>query len=715
MPDQKRKNSHASDSYRGLIEALRSEYVNGRERCDRILGALEEVDWERDLFEGIFADSRDAIIIVDGETAMVLRGNDAAGRLVGCAPAELVGRYQPDLNPIEVRDRFVAGFERVRSEGSATNLEGALLRDDGRTVPVNISAHLIRCGGREFAVGFVRDVSESVDFEGRLCNLNENLEKMVEERTHDLYFANQELEKAIHQANRNAIDARRANEAKSHFIANMSHEMRTPLNAVIGMTDLLLDMELGEEQHETAEIVARSARNLNSLITDILDFSKIEAGKIDMEETIFSPAALLDEIVETYGFQAREKKLDLRVEKNDLPEYLIGDPGRLRQVLVNLIGNALKFTEQGSIRVEIEAVGTVGVQSALEFRVCDTGIGIPADKLPTLFQAFTQADASTTRKYGGSGLGLNISRQLVALMGGSLEAESRPGEGSTFHFRALFEVPSVQAVAERVAQDTGFEIAARGTARHLAERAEDLRILLVEDNIVNQKVGLGILVKLGFLPQIACDGREAIEMLARMDFDLVFMDIQMPNLDGIAATQAVRAGEAGERNRHVPVIAMTAHATSHDRRNCLAVGMNDYIAKPISTGAVYDALARVLHPGSSVVEESHAAPFRLENLVTKLDDDVTLATEILDIFLTDTQTRIDALQIAIAARDFKTAGIEAHTVKSGALNVEATALASLAVELMQAAKDHQAEFAEALVEDLQKELDKIETVVVALH
>ncbi len=703
-------------THRGLIEVLQAEHLRVSERCSDVVDSLGRADRERALYQGIFAESRDAIFVVDGETERIVAANRAAAELVGCEIVDLIDRPESDLHPEDANERLCRLFAAVRAQGGVQHMEGQLRRRDGALVPVSMSAHVVRHGDQDFVVGVARDISARTEIEARMRDLNENLERIVDERTRDLERANQELEKTIRQANRNALDARTANEAKSNFIANMSHEIRTPLNAVIGMTDLLLDMQLGPEERETAEIVARSSRNLNELISDILDFSKIEAGKIEMEQTIFRLDSLLEDLNETFQYQAREKELELDVESDHLPDYVVGDPGRLRQVLVNLVGNALKFTEEGEVRVEVRSVDELGSKQRVEFRVIDTGIGIPESKIATLFQAFTQADVSTSRKYGGTGLGLNISSELVARMGGKLEVESLPGQGSDFHFVAQFDTPSVHQIAEVVAQETGFEIAARGTASHLREQAEDLRILLVEDNVVNQKVGIGMLAKLGFSPQTANDGQEALALLERIGFDLVFMDLQMPVLDGLEATRKLRSGDAGELNRSVPIIAMTAHATSHDRRNCFAAGMNDYIAKPISSDQVYAAMLRVSNtePGESPASVA-TEPFRFEDLIAKMDGDVALSVEILDVFATDSRARLGVLEIALQRYDFTSVREEAHTIKSSALNVGAEAISSLATELMQAAKDQQTEFALSLLEDIKRELSEVESSIPAAH
>jgi PAS domain S-box-containing protein len=495
----------------------------------------------------------DMITVIDAD-GIVRYQSPSIERVLGFAPEEIVGRNAFGLvHPSEsaaLRQRFAA---RLALPDSLGEVEYRFRHKSGEWRVVS---------------GTARNLLHLPSVGGIVLNCRDVTDRRLQQ--HELQRAAAELAEKNVQLEAALAEARQATELKSRFLANVSHEIRTPMNGVLGMADLLLATDLSCEQRECTDAIRSSADALLVVINDILDISKIESGHLSLESIPFSPALLARDVLPVVSFSAAQKQLAVSCEySGEIPELVCGDPTRVRQVLMNLVGNAVKFTAAGRVRVTLHGARDGDKSARLRFAVEDTGVGIAAEQRQHLFQKFRQLDSSTTRVYGGTGLGLAISRELVQLMGGGIGCDSEPGRGSTFWFELSLPMAGEPAAAAAPVDTVP------------AHRVRSGRILVAEDNETNRRIVLHILNKAGYQVTAVSNGAEAVQAVGSDAFDLVLMDVQMPEMDGLAATAAIRSLE-DELRRYTPVIALTANSMCGDRETCLRAGMNDYISKPVS-------------------------------------------------------------------------------------------------------------------------------------
>ena len=610
--------------------------------------------------------------------------------VLGRNPRLLQSRQTPRQQYQEMWESLLAG-RTWRGELINRRKNGDLYHEQALISPIRSAD-----GRITHYVAVKQDVSEQRRLARELERHRHHLEELVSTRTAELAAAKQAAEVA--------------NQAKSAFLANMSHEIRTPMNAIIGLTHLLQKNVQDSAQRERLAQVRDSADHLLAVINDILDLSKIEAGKVELEQIAFSLDSLFARVGMLMRDKAQDKGLDLVVETPpELGGNLLGDPTRLTQALLNYLGNAIKFTEQGQVSLRCQRQGGDTQQVLLRFEVSDTGIGIEAEALERLFKAFEQADNSTTRNYGGTGLGLAITRRLVQQMGGQTGVESSPGVGSTFWFTARFSLSSAPA-AELLPPPGSDKQTATGDC---AGR----RILLCEDNPINQEVALSLLADAGLQTTVASNGREAVELAAAGGHDLILMDMQMPVMDGLEACRQIRQLPQG---RELPIIAMTANAFADDRERCLAAGMNDFLAKPVNPAALYRCLHHWLHqPSATAMPTPTLAPAQTAAAIPlvaagKLDleragavtrNDRQRLRRLLAMFAESHTSDLDRLSQEWANRDLAAAERIAHSLKGAAATLGIQPLDQLATALNLALRENQeAARIEALLTSTRTEL-----------
>ncbi|MFK5970915.1 MAG: ATP-binding protein [Candidatus Marithrix sp.] len=560
----------------------------------------------------------------------------------------------------------------------------------------------------------------------RLANYNEQLEQQVTSRTMELSTANTDLQLAIEDANKAKDIAESASQAKSEFLAKMSHEIRTPMNGIMGMAELLICSELTEKQKKYTSTIQNSADSLLEIINEILDFSKIEAGHLKLENIQFNLHLILEEITDFFDGRAVSKGLEFYCFLSpELPTMVIGDALRLRQILSNLISNAVKFTTKGQVIISTAIVEECEDQILIRFEVRDTGIGLAQATRGKIFESFTQADDSTTRKYGGTGLGLTISKQLVQMMGGEIGMESQLDKGSLFWFTILFEkseiaiLPSPSPVQNKVEDISNL----------------DINILMAEDNPVNQDVTVYMLELIGAKVTVVEDGNLVVEALSKQTFDIILMDCHMPNMDGFDATRNVRKYENNHPTRKtVPIIAVTANAMIGDRENCLAAGMNDFISKPFKKQALYNILKKWL-PISSLIKQttnslpSNVLPQAVVPIVSNeqdiiLDEKILeelsnlgsaekpdILDKLLNLYMDKMPSQIEKLYQANIEKDPEGLFKISHNIKSNSATIGAVQLARLAKELEILGRSGSIENTEQLIKDITTNYQQLEPLL----
>ena len=524
-------------------------YAIERKRIEATLKDREERF--RNLFEG----APDAILLADTVTGIIIDANPAAENLLERNKNQLIGTHQSKLHSIDNNKfgglTFTEFVNNLKNSINPIKVETILLNSKGENIPVEMTSSLIIIDGRSVIQGIIRNITERKKFEAELIKAKDIAES--------------------------------ATKSKSRFLANMSHEIRTPMNGIIGMANILKTTKLNSEQQDHLNLISISANNLLAIINDILDLSKIESDQLTMENIDFDLIENINDIIKILQIKTNEKGIDLKINyTNNIPQFIKGDPVRLNQIILNLINNAIKFTEKGSVEVFVSKISENTNKIKLHFKIIDTGIGISKEGQKKLFKEFSQVYSYTTRKHGGTGLGLAISKKLSEKMNGEIGVESELGKGSTFWFTVEVEIgSSPEKLGSEISELNNIEV------------GKSLKILIAEDNLINQKVAKMTLEKLGHIVDLAENGEIAVEKFLANEYDIILMDVQMPVMNGIDATRQIRKiEEAINKSKGIRIVAMTANVMKQDKEEYLASGMDDFVSKPFKINELINILEK---------------------------------------------------------------------------------------------------------------------------
>jgi PAS domain S-box-containing protein len=688
LPSQVPPPTEQAVSEWGTALAMRSTQgalVNSQKRIRELADSLEDAQRRGMALEHEFEqvkslnETLELLALVASKTDNAVIIMDAGGTIewVNDGFVRMTGYDSPDVRGASLSD-FLGGAE------SESDLSVRQSLDTGHGFSQEVK-HRRRDGQAYWASVSVTPVFDDAGKTTRWIGIATDVTRRRE--------AQEELAKA-----RDLAEA--ANRAKSQFLANISHEIRTPMNAILGMTELALSTDMTEEQKEYLTTVKRSADSLLCLLNDLLDLSKIEAGRLEISAERFDLQELLEDTLKPASVQATQKGLKLTWEvQGDVPHQLIGDDARLRQVLVNLVGNAIKFTHQGGVSVNVESQWQSGDEIGLKISVRDTGIGISGDQLQSIFDAFTQANSATSRRYGGTGLGLTICGHLVELMGGRIWVESVLGAGSTFHCTVRLKTgPGIAIDTERSPSSTQRSMASRG----------GMRVLTADDNAANRMLVARILQKRGHEVMEAETGAEVLAILREQEVNVLLLDVQMPDSDGFTVTAAIRAQETVGRPR-LPIIAVTAYAMDGDRERCLEAGMDGYLAKPVQTRelvALVETLAstRASQSGSHNESPPEALESQFSRALARMDNDFEIFGEQIDLFLSGSPRIMETIRQAIAARDAQALEVAAHRLKGFAVTFDANAVVETALHLERMGRDRDLDESKSVTSELERRL-----------